>query len=135
MDRESPRSESEPGAAEGALAPGRAALASEAPRRIEGLPKEVGALLMVAGLTTGMLPLPPGPFDLSLVVAGGFVLWPRGLGGVESWTRRRFPKAHRCGMKFLDRYLTDLERRYPVPIKERGPRRDPGSGPPARPPG
>ncbi len=90
---------------------------------------------MTAGITTGMMPPPPGPFDLSLVVAGGIVLWPRGLGGIEGWVRRRFPKAHRCGMKFLDRFLADLERRYPVPLAEWGARRDGGSGSSGRPPG
>jgi hypothetical protein len=84
-----------------------------APTRLDHMPKEVGALLMVTGLITGMLPPPPGPFDLSLVTAGGIALWPRGLRTIDGWMRRRFPGAHRAGMAFLDRYLDDLERRYP----------------------
>jgi hypothetical protein len=81
--------------------------------RIEQIPKEVGVLLLAAGMVTGMLLPPPGPFDLSLMVAGGVTLWPRGLRTVEGWTRKRFPQAHRAGMRFLERYLDDLERRYP----------------------
>jgi hypothetical protein len=64
-------------------------------------------------MVTGMLPPPPGPFDLSLMLAGGVALWPRGLRGLEDWTQRRFPKGHHAGMSFLARYLDDLERRYP----------------------
>ena len=41
-----------------------------APTGIGHLPKEVGILLLVTGTVTGMLPPPPGPFDLSLMLAG-----------------------------------------------------------------
>ncbi|HKI20539.1 MAG TPA: hypothetical protein VKA15_21805 [Isosphaeraceae bacterium] len=84
-----------------------------APLRLEQIPKAVGVLLLAAGMVTGMLPPPPGPFDISLMLAGGVTLWPRGLQTVEGWSRRRFPKAHRAGMSFLERFLDDLERRYP----------------------
>ncbi len=80
--------------------------------RIEQMPKEVGVLLLMTGMVTGMLPPPPGPFDLSLMIAGGAALWPRGLRSLEAWTMRRFPRAHRAGVIFLDRYLDDLEHRY-----------------------
>jgi len=86
---------------------------SETARRIERLPTEVGVLLLTAGIVTGMLPPPPGPFDLTIIVSGGVVLWPRGFRAIEGWARKRFPKAHRAGMQFLDRCLDDLERRYP----------------------
>ena len=79
------------------------------------LPKEVGVLLMTAGAITGMLPPPPGPFDLSLMLSGGLVLWPHGLRGVERWTREHWPCAHRTSTRFLNRYCDDLNRRYPAP--------------------
>jgi hypothetical protein len=81
--------------------------------RFEHLPKEVGVLLLATGMVTGMLPPPPGPFDLSIMLAGGIALWPRGFRTLEGWTRRRFPNAHQASMSFLERYLDDLERRYP----------------------
>jgi hypothetical protein len=64
-------------------------------------------------MITGMLPPPPGPFDLSLMLAGGVALWPRGLRTLEGRTQRRFPQAHRASMSFLNRFLDDLEHRYP----------------------
>jgi hypothetical protein len=82
-------------------------------RRVEGLPVEVGVLLMVAGVTTGMLPPPPGPFDLAIIASGGLVLWPRGFRAIDGWTQNRFPWAHRATLSFLGRLLDDLERRYP----------------------
>jgi hypothetical protein len=77
------------------------------------LPKEIGVLLMAAGITNGLLPPPPGPFDMMIVLSGGVVLWPRGFRILEGWAQRRFPKAHDLSMSFLDRFLDDLERRYP----------------------
>jgi hypothetical protein len=84
-----------------------------APTRFEEMPREIGVLLLATGMITGMLPPPPGPFDLSLMAAGGVALWPRGFRAVEGIMRGYFPRAHRAGMVFLERYLDDLERRYP----------------------
>jgi hypothetical protein len=86
---------------------------SDPSARINQIPREVGLLLLAAGVVTGMMPPPPGPFDVSLMLAGGVTLWPRGLRTIESWTRTRFPRAHCAGMSFLVRYLDDLEQRYP----------------------
>jgi hypothetical protein len=95
--------------------PGGAGGNTESPisRRIERLPAEVGVLLLAAGVTTGMLPPPPGPFDLTIIASGGLVLWPRAFRAIDGWTRKRFPRAHGAAMCFLGRYLDDLERRYP----------------------
>ena len=57
--------------------------ASETARRIERLPTEVGVLLLTAGITIGLLPPPPGPFDLTIMLSGGLVLWPRGFRAIE----------------------------------------------------
>jgi len=86
---------------------------SEIARRIDRLPTEVGVLLLTAGIINGMLPPPPGPFDMTIIISGGVVLWPRGFRAIEGWAARHFPTAHRAGMRFLDRYLDDLEQRYP----------------------
>ena len=84
-------------------------------RRIECLPVEVGVLLMAVGVTTGMLPPPPGPFDMTIIASGGLVFWPHGFRVIDRWTQRRFPGAYRAAMGFLGRLLDDLERRYPYP--------------------
>jgi hypothetical protein len=81
--------------------------------RIKRLPFEIGLLLFAAGLTAGMLPPPPGPFDLSVMLSGCLVLWPRGFRAMEGWAHHRFPKAYAASSTFLRRYLDDLERRYP----------------------
>jgi hypothetical protein len=80
---------------------------------LDRLPRDIGFLLLASGIITGMLPPPPGPFDLSLMLAGGVALWPRGLQAVDDWTGRRFPQAHHAGVSYLERFLHDLERRYP----------------------
>jgi hypothetical protein len=60
---------------------------SETATRIERLPTEVGVLLLTAGIINGMLPPPPGPFDLTIIISGGVVLWPRGFRAIEGWAR------------------------------------------------
>ena len=55
----------------------------------------------------------PEPIGIVFVVLGGLVLWPRGFRSVDGWARKRFPKVHRAGMAFLNRYLDDLELRFP----------------------
>jgi hypothetical protein len=64
-------------------------------------------------MITSMLPPPPGPFDLSLMLTGGIALWPRGFRALEGWMRRNCPQAHRAGVGFLERFLEDLEHRFP----------------------
>jgi len=87
------------------------AIADEAAlRRIRQLPKEVGVMLMSVGVLGFAL---PGVVGAPAVVAGGLVLWPRGFSGVESWLRRRYPGLHRQSMRQIERYLNDLERRFP----------------------
>lgn len=87
------------------------AIADEAAlRRIRQLPKEVGLMLMSVGVFGVVL---PGVVGAPAVVAGGLVLWPRGFSGVESWLRRRYPGLHRQSMRQIERYLNDLERRFP----------------------
>ena len=80
--------------------------------RIRSLPKEVGVLLMVAGL--GGLVL-PGPFGTPFLVLGGVVLWPKAFGKVEDYFQKRCPRLHHEGLRQIDRFLNDLDRRYPLP--------------------
>ena len=75
----------------------------------ETLPKELGVMLVSAGVIGFVLPGPGTP----ALVAGGLILWPKGFGKVERWFQKRFPEVHRKGMGHINRFLTDLERRYP----------------------
>ncbi len=72
-------------------------------------PRELGVMLVSAGLIGVVLPGPGVP----ALVAGGLILWPKGFGKAERWLRSRFPEAHRKGIGHINRFLTDLERRYP----------------------
>ena len=66
-------------------------------------------MLVSAGLIGVVLPGPGAP----ALVAGGLMLWPGAFGKVERWVHRRFPEAHRKGIGHINRFLSDLERRYP----------------------
>jgi hypothetical protein len=80
--------------------------------RIKGLPKEVGVMLVSVGVLGVVL---PGVVGAPAIVAGGLVLWPRAFSGMERWLRRRHPGLHHRSMQQIERYLNDLERRFPEP--------------------
>ena len=84
--------------------------ASEQVQRIKEMPKEVGVLLIVAGLGGLLL---PGPFGTPFLVVGGVVLWPTAFEKVEEALARKFPKVHGEGIRLIVRFLSDLDRRYP----------------------
>ena len=94
------------------------ATASEAPevepeyQRIIAMPREVGVLLVVAGVGGLIL---PGPVGTPFLIMGGVVLWPNAFSRVETFFERKFPKMHRQGVKHITRFVADLERRYPFP--------------------
>jgi hypothetical protein len=78
--------------------------------RIKDLPKEVGVMLLTVGALGFVL---PGVVGAPAAIAGGLVLWPKAFGKVENWFERRFPKAHKHSLYQINRYLNDLESRYP----------------------
>ncbi len=78
--------------------------------RLHGLPRELGVLLVVAGIGGILL---PGPVGTPFLIAGGVILWPAAFRRVETWLERRFPGFHRSGMKQMKRFIGDLEKRYP----------------------
>jgi hypothetical protein len=88
---------------------GRTASDELAAKFLQSPPKELGVMLVSAGVIGFVLPGPGVP----ALVAGGLILWPKGFGKAEGWLRRRFPAAHRTGMAHIGRFLSDLERRYP----------------------
>lgn len=73
-------------------------------------PREMGVLLIALGISEL---IPPEPIGMVFVVLGGLVFWPRGFRAVDRWLGRKLPKAHRGYRKFFDRFVTDIERRYP----------------------
>jgi hypothetical protein len=77
--------------------------------KIKHLPKEVGVVLITAGIVGFILPGPGTP----AIIAGGLALWPKAFGKLESWVERRYPRLHRRGMQQIHRFLDDLEKRYP----------------------
>jgi hypothetical protein len=81
-------------------------------QRIRAMPKEVGVLLIVAGIGGLLL---PGPVGTPFLVVGGIILWPRVFERVEIYLQRRFPRMHHQSVRQIKRFLDDLERRYPLP--------------------
>jgi hypothetical protein len=76
------------------------------------LPKEVGVLVMVAGIGGLIL---PGPVGTPLILVGGVILWPKAFGKLERSFHRRCPNMYAQAMRQLERFLNDLDRRYPLP--------------------
>jgi hypothetical protein len=100
--------------------PGVAAVShsSEFPRppmddKIKQVPKEIGVMLITAGIVGVILPGPGAP----AIIAGGLALWPAAFGRLESWLSRRNPDLHRKGVRQINRFLDDLERRYPDAVR------------------
>jgi len=88
----------------------------EIPREIRQLPKELGILLLVAGVAGLIL---PGPMGIPALMAGGFVLWPGASGRAAFWLKRKHPGVYVQSVGQIHRFLDDLERRYPSPKKKR----------------
>jgi hypothetical protein len=74
------------------------------------LPREVGVLLIVAGLGGLLL---PGPIGSPFLLLGAVTLSPRLFGRLERRFQTRFPRMHASGTRQIKRFLDDLERRYP----------------------
>ena len=85
---------------------------AEDPGLIGELPREVGVLLIIAGLGGILL---PGPVGTPFLLAGLVTLWPDFFARTEICFQRRFPSVHRRGTKQIKRFLADLNRRYLLP--------------------
>jgi hypothetical protein len=90
-------------------------VADETRERIRRLPPEVGAVLITVGVAGVVL---PGPVGMPLLLAGGLALAPSVFGRFERWVEKRFPTLHWHGMKNVNRFIDDFERRYPPPASE-----------------
>lgn len=86
-------------------------------RRIRQLPPEVGAVLVGVGMVGVVL---PGPMGTPLIIMGGLVLLPSVFGKLDHWLHRKFPKSHRVGLKYVNRFIDDFEKRFPHGRKAAG---------------
>ncbi len=84
--------------------------------RLQRLPPEIGILLIIVG-TAGVLL--PGPVGSPFLVAGGIALWPAGFRKVERWLMKVAPGMYATGIRQIERFLADLERRYPGSTQSR----------------
>jgi hypothetical protein len=77
---------------------------------VEQLPRGAGWLLITAGVVGVVVPVVPGaPF----LLAGAILLTPGGSRFLVRWVGRNPPKFVRSAMRPINRFLVDLERRYP----------------------
>ncbi len=97
---------------ETAANPGAAWDQAEEDALLASLPKEVGVLLIVAGIGGVLL---PGPVGTPFLVLGGVVLFPNAFRRVDEGMKRRFPAFYSQGMRQVRRFVDDLDRRYPTP--------------------
>lgn len=82
----------------------------EVVERVEHLNKGVGWVLISAGVV-GMVV--PGVLGTPFLIMGALALWPGNRETVERWRKGHSPKAFHGAMKQINRFLDDLERRYP----------------------
>ncbi len=76
------------------------------------LPKDLGYLLVVGGLI-GVVS--PGILGLDMLALGALLLWPGNRRRMELWLADHpsAPRLLRGGIKQIDRFLENLESRYP----------------------
>jgi hypothetical protein len=79
-------------------------------RRISAMPRDVGWLLVTAGVVGEVA---PGVFGTPFWIMGTLILWPSMGRRMESVLERRAPQFFAASMKQVGRFLDDLERRYP----------------------
>ena len=81
-------------------------------QRIERLPKDIGWLLITAGIMGVIL---PGVLGMPFLVLGGLVLTPGTNKRAERWLSGHSPKLFKGSARQINRFLDDLEKRYPTP--------------------
>lgn len=78
--------------------------------RVEHLAKDVAWVLIAAGVIGIAM---PGVLGTPFLIAGAAALWPGNRKRLEKWRQGHAPKMFHGGMKQINRFLDDLERRYP----------------------
>jgi hypothetical protein len=92
-------------------APGISAEHRQQLRRVRAMPKEVAVLLIVSGIGGILL---PGPVGTPFLILGGLMLWPKAFHKLGFCLEHWFPRMHRHGVNQINRFLDDLEKRYPL---------------------
>jgi hypothetical protein len=82
----------------------------EVVERVEHLNHGVGWVLISAGIV-GMVV--PGVLGTPFLIMGALALWPGNRKTVERWRQGHSPKMFHGSMKQINRFLDDLEKRYP----------------------
>ena len=85
-------------------------LNTETRARIRRLPPEVGAVFLAVGVVGVIL---PGPLGAPFLLAGGLVLMPNFFNKFEHWVEKKLPNIHHVGMRNVDRFIDNFERRFP----------------------
>jgi len=78
--------------------------------RVGRLQHDVGWVLVTAGIV-GLIV--PGILGTPFLLMGALALWPGNRKRVERWRKGHSPKFFHGSMKQINRFLDDLERRYP----------------------
>jgi hypothetical protein len=82
----------------------------EVVERVEHLNKGVGWVLISAGIIGLVV---PGVLGTPFLIMGALALWPGNRKTVERWRKGHSPKIFHGSMKQINRFLDDLEKRYP----------------------
>jgi hypothetical protein len=77
----------------------------------QAVSQELGVLLIVSGIAGILL---PGPVGTPLLILGCVMVWPKAFKPINVFFASRFPRTHHLGAVQCSRFLSDLERRYPV---------------------
>lgn len=81
----------------------------ELPEGLAHLPRDVGWILLIAGLLSelGIPGIPP------FWIGGILILWPEAGDRLTRPIQKRFPKAFSGAIQMISKYADDLEQRYP----------------------
>lgn len=78
--------------------------------RLQKLPHDIGWLLVTAGVVGVVM---PGVLGVPFLLLGGLILTPATNRRAESWLAGHAPGVLKGSMRQVNRFLDDLERRYP----------------------
>lgn len=82
----------------------------ETAERLQRLPRDVGWLLMTAGVVGVVM---PGVLGVPFLLIGGLIVSPATNKHAERWLSGHAPGVFKGSIRQINRFLDDLERRYP----------------------